>query len=203
MTSPGPSTSMSQRSIAVSTTWRPYDRTSFRTHARSVEHAVEHERCVVVGAFDSNPRVASLRQVIDLTGLGDRLHSGFGDRLHWNTQYPFDARLRREKRVTVGSAREISTPKCAMKVSRRVSSSAVRLIRFRGRFERTLTIGSSKRGATSRARGSDIARCMIASIVGGELGVGRSHPLRCLPSHPHLHTGRLKANSYRRWHSLM
>ena len=34
-TSPGPSMSMSQRSIAVSTTRRPYDSTPFRTHARS------------------------------------------------------------------------------------------------------------------------------------------------------------------------
>ena len=34
-TSPGPSMSMSQRSIAVSTTRRPYDSTSFRSHARS------------------------------------------------------------------------------------------------------------------------------------------------------------------------
>ena len=35
-TSPGPSMSMSQRSIAVSTMRRPYDSTPFRSHARSV-----------------------------------------------------------------------------------------------------------------------------------------------------------------------
>ena len=33
--SPVPSMSMSQRSIAASTTKRPYDSTSFRSHARS------------------------------------------------------------------------------------------------------------------------------------------------------------------------
>ena len=33
---PGPSTSMSQRSIVASTTRRPYDSTPFRSHARSV-----------------------------------------------------------------------------------------------------------------------------------------------------------------------
>ena len=36
--SPGPSMSMSQRSIAVSTTRRPYDSTPFRSHARSIPH---------------------------------------------------------------------------------------------------------------------------------------------------------------------
>ena len=49
------------------------------------------------GVLRKGPRVASLRQVIGLTGLGDRLGTGIGDRLRRNAQSAPHERFRRQR----------------------------------------------------------------------------------------------------------